>query len=236
MPADETELADLVPFALLNNETQRLDSFFRSLDDQNWSRPTRCEGWTIKDVLAHLATNEEYNRACLDDDLQSFLQRAGEAGVNDVNSLNEWGVKRRAEQPAEQILEEWASAQQDFRRRLEERGREGTLTTAVGPYPVGLQAFHLASEAATHADDVGAPVAEEERGGRVAWRARFSRFGLQENDAPVEVEVEDRHNRVRTGEEETVLSDDELVEAAVGRLPQDHPLPPKLRDALKVLA
>ncbi len=236
MPVDETETAELVPFQLLNNETQRLESFFRSLNEEDWSRPTRCEGWTIRDVLGHLAGNEEYNRACLDDDLQSLFQRAGEAGVQDVDSFNAWRVKKRAEQPVQQVLEEWSKAQSDFRRRLEERGREGTISTAVGPYPVGYQAFHLASEAATHADDIGAPVSEEEAIGRTNWRARVTRFALTENNNPISVETQDGSNTVRLGDEEAVLTDEELVEAAVGRLPANHSLPSKLRNALRVLA
>ena len=44
---------------------------------------------------------------------------------------------------------------------------------AVGAYPVGRQAYYLASELAIHADDAGVPVGDKERPGRTAWRARF---------------------------------------------------------------
>ncbi len=134
------------------------------------------------------------------------------------------------------MLEEWSSAQSDFRRRLEERGREGIISTSVGPYPVGFQAFHLASEAATHADDIGAPVSDEEAVGRTNWRARVTRFALTENNSPVSVKTRNASNTVRLGDEEAVLTDEELVEAAVGRLPENHGLPSKLRNALRVLA
>ena len=232
---DPSELADLDPFDVLNNETQRLEAFFRSLGPQDWSRPTRCEGWTIRDMLGHLASNEEYNRACLDDDLQALFQRAGNAGVNDVDSYNEWGVKKRAGQPVEEVLGEWSRGHADTKHRLYERGWDGTVSTAVGPYPAGLQALHLASEAATHADDVGAPVADEEKAGRTRWRARFSRFALRENDNPITVQTENGHNKVRLGEEEAVLTDEELVEAVAGRLPESQ-MSGNLRDALRVLA
>ena len=52
-------------------------------------------------------------------------------------------------------------------------GRDAPLITAAGPYPAGLQAFHYSSEFATHADDVGAPVAPGEEPGRTAWRVSF---------------------------------------------------------------
>jgi uncharacterized protein (TIGR03083 family) len=236
MPVDDSEVAELDPFDLLRAENQRLESFFRNLGTDEWRRPTRCEGWTIRDVLAHLAGNEEYNRACLDDDLQGLFQRAGEAGVTDVDSYNHWSVKKRADQPVGQVLEEWSTAQINFRQELCERGRDGTIATMVGPYPAGFQAFHLASEAATHADDVGAPVSEEEQVGRTKWRTRVSRFALSEKDNPVTVETDDDGNTVRFDDQEAVLTDEELVEAVVGRLPQGHPLPDKLRSALRVLA
>ena len=63
-------------------------------------------------------------------------------------------------------------------------GRDAPLTTAAGPYPAGLQAFHYSSEYATHADDVAAPVAAGEELGRTAWRVSFGRFALTEQ-APV---------------------------------------------------
>lgn len=236
MPVDESEIAELDPFDLLRAENQRLDSYFRSLEADDWRRPTRCEEWTIREVLSHLASNEEYNRACLDDGLQDLFRRAGEAGVGDVDSFNDWGVKKRADQPVERVLEEWSTAKSEFLQGLCERGREGTIATAVGPYPVGFQALHLASEAATHADDIGAPVAEEEQAGRTKWRARVSRFALSENNNPITVEAEDGRNTVRLGEEEAVLTDEELVEATVGRLAAGHPLPGKLLSALRALA
>jgi uncharacterized protein (TIGR03083 family) len=35
-------------------ELGRFESLLRSLDQAEWSRPTRCEGWTVGDVAAHV--------------------------------------------------------------------------------------------------------------------------------------------------------------------------------------
>lgn len=41
--------------AAVNAERAAIVSFLRQLDDADWERPSRCEGWTIKDVVSHLA-------------------------------------------------------------------------------------------------------------------------------------------------------------------------------------
>jgi uncharacterized protein (TIGR03084 family) len=43
----------------LDAEQQRLDEILARLDDQQWAAPSRAEGWTIADVMLHLAQSEE---------------------------------------------------------------------------------------------------------------------------------------------------------------------------------
>ena len=51
---EDSELDGLDPAELLDQEAARLSSYFRSLPESEWSRPSRCEGWSVRDVLAHL--------------------------------------------------------------------------------------------------------------------------------------------------------------------------------------
>ena len=37
-----------------NDEYGRFEALIRSLDDRAWETPTRCEGWTVRDVAAHV--------------------------------------------------------------------------------------------------------------------------------------------------------------------------------------
>ena len=39
-----------------------------------WSAPSRCEGWSVRDVLAHLAATEVYFRACLDGGVGALME------------------------------------------------------------------------------------------------------------------------------------------------------------------
>jgi len=226
------EVADLDPFGLLDTEARRLDGFFSHLHAGQWQEPTRCEGWDRKALLTHLAVVEDYTKACLDDTLDELLAQAHQEG-----GLDGWGFRRRGGHPPEQLLAEWWRLSAGARRRLRERGRAGTMTTSVGPYPVGRQTFYLASEAAIHADDAGVPVEPGGRAARVDWRVRFSRVALREYERPVEVEPTAGGQVVRLrGLRATLsLSDQDFVEAAAGRLPADHPLPPAAREALAVL-
>jgi uncharacterized protein (TIGR03084 family) len=43
----------------LGEEHAQLDSLLAPLEDAGWSRPTRCEGWTVADVVLHLAQTDQ---------------------------------------------------------------------------------------------------------------------------------------------------------------------------------
>jgi uncharacterized protein (TIGR03083 family) len=232
--ADEfADLAELNPYDALDREAERLQRFFASLPEERWGDPSRCEDWTVRDVLAHLASTESYHHACLDDTLSEFLERGLDAGAADVATFNELGIRSYDGRPPAEILAEWRDANAETRTRMRERDG-GTMTTMVPNYPVRRQAFHVASELATHADDVGVPVEPDEAAARTEWRARFSRFALAEESRPVEVIAADGRNWVRAGDAQADLSDAELVEAVAGRL-QEHPaLPESLRQALSM--
>ena len=91
---DDSELADINPYDLMESEAARLEFYFGSLRGDDWNEPSACEGWSVKDVLAHLAGGEEYNRACLGRqrrpdvralrgsrcDRRAFVQRIGRRG------------------------------------------------------------------------------------------------------------------------------------------------------------
>ncbi|MCA2221114.1 maleylpyruvate isomerase family mycothiol-dependent enzyme [Nonomuraea aurantiaca] len=230
-------LKEFDPFDSFDAEAARLDRFFGGLDDAGWARPSRCEGWSVRDVLGHLAGEELYNHACLDGNVQDLLARLAREGVNGFHDFNEWSVRQRRDIPVEQVLAEWRTENADTRRRMRELGRDASLDTMAGPYPVGLQAFHYDSEYATHADDVGAPVTAEEAEERTRWRVAVGRFALSEQEAEVRVEqTAGDQVVVRTDGLSATLSPTEFVEATVGRLPAGHDLDPRIASALRCLA
>jgi uncharacterized protein (TIGR03083 family) len=236
VPADYALLEGLDPFHLMDVESARLDAYFSHLDavgtPHDWAAPTRCSAWSVRDMLGHLAAIEEYNQACLDDRVSALFEKARSEGAGGPDGFNAWGVRVRAGVPTGELLARWRADNADYRRRMRERGRDGTLDTTVGQYPVFLQAFYLAVEYATHADDMGVPVDGSEAAGRARWRALFTRFALGEQDRPVTLVPGDGVWEVLAGADVAELSDAELAEAGVRRLPRDHPLPESLREVL----
>jgi uncharacterized protein (TIGR03083 family) len=234
---DPDELNDLDPFDLFDTEAQRIDRYFATLDEDAWRRPSRCKGWSVQDVVAHLAGQEAYNLACLDGNVRELFDRLARQGSpRDYNGFNEWCVQQRRGLPAAEVLAEYLELNGQTRRRMRELGRDGVLDTSVGPYPNGLQAFHYASEFATHADDVGAPVGAGEEPGRTAWRARVGQFVLSEQDRPVAVTPMPQGFQVRSDGLTAELPAPDFVEATVARLPDEYPLHPWLRTVLACLA
>ncbi|MFS1300889.1 maleylpyruvate isomerase family mycothiol-dependent enzyme [Streptosporangium longisporum] len=257
-PKDSLE--DLDPFDLFDAEAARLDRYFSGLGEEGWRRPSRAEGWSVRDVLGHLAGEELYNHACLDDDIDGFTAMLRREGAGEgFDGFNAWCVERRRHLPVAEVLQEWRRENGDTRGRMRALGRDASLPTFAGPYPVGSQTFHYASEYATHADDVGAPVAPDEAAARARWRARVGVFVLAEQNAEARAELVGTGGAGDTGSAGNTgdtgsggnggnavrvhaygtsqeLSLPVFVEATVGRLPEDHPMEARLRDALRCLA
>ncbi len=232
----DAPLADLDPFDIFDAEAARLDDFFSSLGQDGWARPSRCKGWTVRDVLGHLAGEELYNHACLDGQVGELFEMHDREGVSGYAEFNEWSVRQRRDLPVGEVLREWREKNGETRRRMRELGRHVMLETSTGPYPAGLQTFHYDSEYATHADDVGAPVADEEEDDRTLWRVRVGLFALGEQGTKARIEPTAEGLLVYGVGREAMLSRHEFVEATVGRLPDNHPIPAEIRTALRVLA
>jgi len=210
---DDRELAGLDPFTLLDTEAGRLDSFLSGLGEPGWEQASRCAGWTVRDVLGHLAAGEDYHRATVAGFLARFAGRGG-TGLDSVNAL---GVAGYAALSPAQVLARWRAASAANRRRFRERG-DGTVDTSVGSYPCRWQAFHVAAELATHADDIGVPVTPGEQQERTAWRARYSRFALAEAKPQLEIRHAGTRTTVTSGPDTVEFDDDELTAAVMGRL------------------
>jgi uncharacterized protein (TIGR03083 family) len=231
---DEAELSDLNPFDLMSAEAARIDRFYSGLSDTEWQAPTRCAGWNRRDLLAHLAGVEDYTGANLRGATKELFAEAKSSGLE---SFNDWQIGQRATLSPAQLLAEWRALVARNDAELRRRGPDETLDTSIGPYPIGRQAFFLASERAIHADDAGVPVPPEERDARLSWRLRFGRSALTEmrQDSDLSVVSDRGAHLIRIGREETRLADDQFVEALSGRLPETIDVPKSLRKALAVL-
>jgi uncharacterized protein (TIGR03083 family) len=48
------------PAVPLLRQRRRLASLLGGLDDEQWAAPSRCEGWSVQDVIAHLVTTNQF--------------------------------------------------------------------------------------------------------------------------------------------------------------------------------
>lgn len=231
MQPDESEITGLDPFDALDQAAARLDSFMAGLSGAAWDVPSACAGWSVRDVMAHLASGERYHQACLDGRVSELLAEMGERGATDVASFNDLLMSDVAGRSGPELLEDWRVVDAETRRRFRERG-DGMVDTSVGDYPNRLQAFHIALELATHADDVGAPPADGER----EWRTRFSRFALAESKPELVVAAgADGRTRIEGPDGVLEVDDDVLIAGVAARLSDDSELSPEQRDLLSTM-
>ncbi len=228
---DDRDLEGLDPYDLMDREAARLDRHFAGLDADAWSRPSRCAGWSVRDVLAHLTSSEDYNHACLAGTVGDFLASMGARGATDLTSANELGIRELDDRSTEQLVGDWRTANAETRTKFRERDGDD-LDTSVGAYPARWQAFHLAFELAVHADDVGVPVTADEADERVVWQAKFGRFALKELDKGLVIDAGSGMTRVHGDGVDLELPDALFVDAVAARLGGDAPLDAEARSLL----
>ncbi|MBV9039647.1 MAG: maleylpyruvate isomerase N-terminal domain-containing protein, partial [Acidimicrobiia bacterium] len=61
----------------LADQQAELSGVLENLDDADWQRPSRCEGWTVADVVLHLAQTNEMAIASVDGRYPEYLAQVG---------------------------------------------------------------------------------------------------------------------------------------------------------------
>src|SRR5438093_5822093 len=179
------------PFPVYDREISRLRAHLGGLKDARWSARSHCRGWSVKDIVAHLSTDEVYNQACLDGALKQLPFGGG------LNGWNGRGVRIRRNMSPLETRQEWEARQERVRRAWGAIGVNGRIPTSVGPYPLRLQVWHLAQEYAIHADDIEVPMSAHGRQAQLRWRAAFGPFAAVEYGEPVEAQLDANRVRVR---------------------------------------
>ncbi len=213
MEQQKFDLPEADPFATLDEEIARLNAFFNSLSPTEWSASTRCEGWTVRDMVAHFDSDEAYNEACLDNTLEALA-----AGFSSIDEFNQRQVENRAHLSTEEILNQWRTRQAKVRKRWEALGLNSKISTIVGPYPLRAHIWHFTSEYATHADDMGVKVAPDAQWQRLKWRFQFSAFAVQEKKNPPGLEAKENLMIVTTQQHKLSLSMEDFVAGVSARL------------------
>jgi uncharacterized protein (TIGR03084 family) len=164
----------------LAEQHQELEALLASLDDEGWATPTpRCPGWTVSDVVLHLAQTDEMALGSATGGFSDVVERlatafAGAASI-DEGAGAMVAVERGA--PSAEVHERWrmgAAALRDALLQVDPRER---VQWVVGDMAARTLATTRLAECWIHTGDVqtafGRPVVASGRLrpiARLAWR------------------------------------------------------------------
>jgi uncharacterized protein (TIGR03084 family) len=133
-----------------------LDGILGGLDDEGWARPSACEGWSVADVVVHLAQSDDGAVASVEGRLPEGglgLARQGAANVDD------WAERmvdsRRDMRPAE-VLEWWRTTTAAMRAAFATCDPSARVWWVTGQLSARSLATTRLAEAWIHTGDVQA--------------------------------------------------------------------------------
>lgn len=110
LPADDFIAALWVPIARLMSERRRILTMIDRLSPDDWSKPSAVDGWTRRDILAHLASHEVNHhralRAVLDGHPLTVWQPDPDDPTLDLADWNKQRVAERAAWPLRRVADE----------------------------------------------------------------------------------------------------------------------------------
>ena len=174
--------------ALAEQHTELADLLV-SLQPEDWSRPTRCPGWSVADVVLHLAQTDEMAIASLEGRIAGFMaeQLQGQPGAASVDDGAARMVERERGLTPTQLLERWTTASSTVDAMLLEADSHRRVTWVAGELSVRTLATTRLAECWIHTGDVAEAVGAELQPGerlrhvaRLAWRTlpyAFAREG-----------------------------------------------------------
>jgi uncharacterized protein (TIGR03083 family) len=134
--------------AAMKDERTRLVSYLESLPEAAWDKPTLCEGWTVRDLVAHLIGNAA-------DIVAQNLDGAGSP------EYNQRQLDERSDCSPAELLREWAEAGPALEAAIE--ALDDALWNA--PYlelgTVGEALQRLVEDIWVHAQDIRIPLGDE---------------------------------------------------------------------------
>lgn len=180
-----------------------LAAVLESLAASDWQRATRCPGWSVADVVLHLAQTDEMAIASLEGRVAGFIaeRTGGGSGGVAVGSVDDGAallVERERGAPIDELFERWRSGARRLDEMLADDDSHRRVVWVVGELSVRTLTTTRLAEAWIHSGDiaeaVGVSVKEDERLqhiARLAWRTlpyAFAREG-REMSGPVAFEL-----------------------------------------------
>jgi uncharacterized protein (TIGR03084 family) len=205
---------DAIVTALAEQQAE-LAGLLAPLDERGWQRPSPCEGWTVADVVLHLAQTDELALASVqgrfNDVMGELAGGMGSAGtVDDGAALM---VEQERGQPASALRDRWQCGADTLRDAFDACDLHERVVWVAGQLSARTLATTRLAETWIHTGDVadalGTSLAPTDRLwqiARLAWRTlpyAFAREG-RELAGPVTFEL-----RAPSGEAWDFVPDDE---------------------------
>lgn len=187
--------------AALVDQQQELDDLVAPLDETAWQRPSRCDGWTVADVVLHLAQTNEMGIASAQGRFEELLVELSQ-GMDAPASVDEGAgrmVERERGAPGADVFDRWRRSAAELRAALAACAPGDQVMWVAGELSARTLATTRLSETWIHTGDVahglGVTLAPSERLwhiARLAWRTlpyAFARAG-EKLPGPVAFELE----------------------------------------------
>lgn len=123
---------------LATEEYRRLDELLGDLDRSDWAMPTDCAGWTVRDIVAHLAGAAAATASVREQLRQQRLGGAEKGERLQIDAVNEIQIRERAGRSEAELRSE---LRETAARSVRARQRTPALVRAIRlpfPAPVGL--------------------------------------------------------------------------------------------------
>jgi uncharacterized protein (TIGR03084 family) len=186
--------------AALAAQQEDLSALVTPLDDAGWATPSRCEGWSVADVVLHLAQTHEMAVASLQGRFDEVVE-ALTAGVGPAETVDEGAalmVERERGRPPAEVLARWEAGAAALLSELREADLARRVPWVAGELSARTLATTRLAETWIHTGDAAVPLGAEAATddrlwhiARLAWRTlpyAFARAG-REPAGPVAFEL-----------------------------------------------
>lgn len=159
-------------FDALEAEQDAIYQMLSSLDEADWQRPSSCDGWTVGDVVLHLAQTEE--AVVMSISGEGFPTIDGVSGATVDELMASWVEVERGSPPPD-LLTRWDAARTNSVQKLRAADPDTSVAWAATPLKPRTLATTRLSEHWIHANDIadplGADYADTSRLWHIAWLA-----------------------------------------------------------------
>ena len=175
----------------LEAQHSELAALLDPLDDAGWQRATRCEGWTVADVVLHLAQTDELACASAQGQFAEGLDALA-GGLDRQGNVDDGAAAIVAHErglPHDALLERWRSGAAALRDALAASDPHQRVGWVIGQLSMQTLATTRLAECWIHTGDVAealgvvqVPTDRLEHVARLAWRTlpyAFAREGRE---------------------------------------------------------